>query len=186
MNGIPLKYHNLKTSFLRTSKLCLIFGSIHLAPSSCGERVNSGYSKKIIDHVNKVAVPIYKLFAETQQGTLVSEYSNHRESQYNDIIADLETLKLKIVSRPNLNPALQSTALKCYNIRYNIPCKSISYKELKESPSKKGVDDLIKNFEQLKLSDSKANLSDSEIRSFHLKISIYLDLIETYENILNQ
>lgn len=186
MNGIHPQYHYLKSSLLRASKLCFIFSSIQFGTSFSIEKLNSGYSKKIIGQVNKVVEPLYKLFAEIQQGSLTCEYTAHRECQCNAIIANLEILRLHIVSRANHNPTHKSTVLKCYNTQFNIPCKSISYKELNEYPSKKGVDNLIKNLEQLKLLDSKANLNASEVLTFHQKMSNHLDLIATYENILNQ
>lgn len=186
MIGIYSPYCSLKSSFLRNLKICLLFSSVQLGTSSCAEKLNSGYSKKIVDHVNNVALSLYKLFAENQKGTLTKEYSTLREPQYNTIIADLETLKLQIISRPNINPAFQSAALKCFNTRFNIPCNSISYKELIEYPSKQSVEDLIKTIQQLKFSDSKANLNERKIRSFRTKISKNLNLIATYENILNQ
>ena len=186
MYGNSSYYDKISNSIIRACRWGLCITLALILTTNCAPKTNPSYSSLIIAQLDKVATPLYEFYAQIQQGTFTTDYSSLRETHYNAILAEMECLKLKIVSRPNRNPAMQSSALKCYYAKINKPYHTIPYSQLKQSPSLLYIDLLINDWEQLKISDSKMNLSAAKIQTSRKKLSDYLEQIAIYENILNQ
>ena len=186
MYALSSCYDKISASLIRASHWGVCLALVGILYSSCAFKFSPNYSALILTQLDQIAPPLYELCYQMEQGTNSSDYKSLREAHYNALLAKMESLKLKIISRPNINPALQSTALKCYYDKLHQPNNAIHYTQLEESPSLIYLNSLIEDWKQLKISDSKRNLSTAEIEEYRHKFSYALVQIAIYENILNQ
>lgn len=178
-----MKKSGLSNIKLTRKVFLLVIASILVLTSGCSIKLTPDFNQKITDNISDVSRDIFKLMAESKEGTQKINFST-REPKYNEIIAKLKVLKLEIISRPVPSNSKLEKIYKKINEGLKKNGIGETTIDLTKSPSEAIINNIIKNIEQMKKADSNINLQAGDITGFNNNIEIYLDQIATYENAL--
>lgn len=173
-----LNKKQLNTSLKNIWLSCIIF------VSGCAVSLAPKFDQTIVDNLSSTSTETFQLLAEVSNGTSNADFDK-REGQYNSVIGKLEALELQINARPLPHNKTVDKIIDKANERLKARNVGTLITAGDTSPSATAIAEIVKNINQMKISDKAGTLTATTVQIFKGFIVLYFDQALTYERFLN-
>jgi hypothetical protein len=186
---------SIKKSIMQTSKTSLskkllntglknIWLSCVLFFTGCAVSLAPKFDQTIVDNLSSTSTEAFQLLAGVSNGASSTDFSK-REDQYNSIIGKLEALELQINARPLPHNKAVDKIIEKANERLKERNVGTLITVGDMAPSATAIGEIVKNINQMKVSDKAGSLTATTVQVFKGFVVLYFDQALTYERFLN-